>query len=96
MTIAPISTDNIKVGYISETEGYVHHVSIADANKYELLNPGTIFIFIGGDRKVKYLTIGEVNNLTGKDLLSTDPCQTGPQPCGPPTLNFFGGGGIGA
>ena len=42
------------------------------------------------------MDIDGVNKLTTKDLGRTDPCQVGPQPCGPPTLHFFGGGGIGA
>ena len=95
MTIGSISLDNIKVGYITD-DGYVSGVSIADANAYEKLNPETVFIFIDGDKKVKYLSISEVNNLTIRDLLRSDPCQVGPQPCGPPALQFFGGGGIGA
>ena len=96
MPIVPPSLDIIKVGYISEPEGDIKDVSIADANAYEKLNPGTSFIFIGGDKKVKYLSIDEVNALTVKDLLKPDPCDSSPQPCGPPTLNFFGGGGVGA
>ena len=95
MTIGSISLDNIKVGYITD-DGYVSGVSIADANAYEKLNPETVFIFIDGDKKVKYLSISEVNNLTIRDLLRSDPCEVGPQPCGPPALKFFGGGGIGA
>ena len=95
MSIESISLDNIKVGYITD-DGYVSGVSIADANLYEKLNPETVFIFIDGDKKVKYLSISEVNNLTIRDLLRSDPCQVGPQPCGPPALKFFGGGGIGA
>ena len=95
MTLGSISLDNIKVGYITD-DGYVSGVSIADANAYEKLNPETVFIFIDGDKKVKYLSISEVNNLTIRDLLRSDPCQVGPQPCGPPALKFFGGGGIGA
>jgi len=90
-----ISLDNIKVGYITD-DGYVSGVSIADANAYEKLNPETVFIFIDGDKKVKYLSISEVNNLTIRDLPRSDPCEVGPQPCGPPALKFFGGGGIGA
>ena len=95
MSIESISLDNIKVGYITD-DGYVSGVSIADANAYEKLNPETVFIFIDGDKKVKYLSISEVNNLTIRDLLRSDPCEVGPQPCGPPALQFFGGGGIGA
>ena len=96
MPITQTSFDNIKVGYISETDGYIQNVSIADANTYAELNPDTEFIFIDGDEKVRFLTIGEVNALTPKNLLRSDPCLTGDQPCGPPTLKFFGGGGVGA
>ena len=96
MPITPTSFDNIKVGYISETDGYVKDVSIADANAYAELNPETEFIFIDGDEKIRFLTINEVNALTPKNLLRSDPCLTGDQPCGPPKLKFFGGGGVGA
>ena len=75
MSIAPISNDNIKVGYISEDDGYVKGKSIAQANAYEKLNPGTTFIFLNGDNKVEYLSIDEVNQLTSKNLLRTDPCK---------------------
>ena len=71
MSLAPISNDNIRVGYISDT-GYVSGVSVSDANKYEENNPNTTFIFIDGDKKVKYLTIDEVNNLTTSDLIIVD------------------------
>ena len=96
MPIVPTSPDLIKVSYISQTKGLVKDVSIADANSYEELNPDTLFIFVNGDGKVKYLDINGVNNLTITDLGRKDPCKVGPQPCGPPTLHFFGGGGIGA
>ena len=96
MPISQTSFDNIKVGYISETDGYVQNVSLADANAYAELNPETEFIFIDGDEKVRFLTINEVNALTPKNLLRSDPCLTGDQPCGPPKLKFFGGGGVGA
>ena len=96
MPITQASFDNIKVGYISETDGYIQNVSIADANSYAQLNPETEFIFIDGDEKVRFLTINEVNALTPKNLLRSDPCLTGDQPCGPPKLKFFGGGGVGA
>jgi len=42
------------------------------------------------------LTITEVNALTPKNLLRSDPCLIGDQPCGPPKLKFFGGRGVGA
>ena len=96
MPITPTSFDNIKVGYISETDGYIQNLSISDANVYAESNPDTEFIFIDGDDKVRYLTIDEVNALTPKNLLRSDPCITRDQPCGPPSLKFFGGGGVGA
>ena len=51
--------------------------SIAQANAYEALNPGTTFIFLNGDNKVEYLSIDEVNQLTSKNLLRSDPCKVG-------------------
>ena len=51
--------------------------SIAQANAYEALNPGTVYIFLNGDNKVEYLSIDEVNQLTSKNLLRTDPCKVG-------------------
>ena len=69
MTLEPISNTNIMVGYISETEGYVRGLLVPEANEYEKNNPNTIFIFIDGDDRVKYLNIDEVNSLRNSDLL---------------------------
>ena len=91
-----LSLSDIHLGYVHPTKGYLKHKTISDANNYEVLNPGTKFIFIDGNQKVRYLTIDEVNNLSIADLLRTDPCVTRPQPCGPPTLRFYGGRGVGA
>ena len=96
MPITPTSFDNIKVGYISETDGYIQNLSIADANTHAESNPDTEFIFVDGDEKVRFLTISEVNALTPKNLLRSDPCIIDEQPCGPPIIKFFGGGGVGA
>ena len=96
MPFISASRDRVRVGYISEFDGYISGLSIDDANNYEKLSPGTIFIFVNGDNEVKYLNIDEVNALTSRDLRRTKPCNIGPSPCGPPTINFFGGGGIGA
>jgi len=96
MSVSTTSINNIKVGYISQTEGYIQGLTVSQANAHENLNPGTIYIFVDGDGKVRYLTIDGVNNLTVNDLQRTDPCATAPRPCGPPIINFFGGGGIGA
>ena len=86
----------IKIGYIDELEGYITGLTIAQANNYERLNPGTIFIFVDGDGKVRYLDIAQVNQLTFADIERSDPCIITPLPCTSPTINFYGGGGIGA
>ena len=90
-----VSSKNIHVGWV-DTSGYVKHKTVADANTYEVQNPGSQFIFVDGDRKVHFLTIDEVNKLTVRDLLRKEPCVTRQLPCPPPTLTFFGGRGIGA
>ena len=90
-----VSSKNIHVGWV-DSSGYVKHKTVADANTYEVQNPGSQFIFVDGDRKVHYLTIDEVNKLTVSDLMRKDPCVTRQLPCPPPTLTFFGGRGIGA
>ncbi len=91
-----VSINNIHVGWVQGTQGYVKHKTVEDANAYEAKNPGTQFIFVDGDRKVHFLTIDEVNKLTVRDLLRKEPCVTRQLPCPPPTLTFFGGRGIGA
>ena len=68
MPIQPPSKDNIKVGYISQTGGYIKGLTIEEANNYEKLSPRTTFIFIDGDNEVRYLSIDEVNDLTINDL----------------------------
>ena len=93
----PISPDNLKVAYINPYEGLIDNVTIEDANTYEKANPGTVFIFVDGDNKIRYLTIDDVNKLTPNDLVSARSlCDTQPRPCGPPRIVIFGGNGIGA
>ena len=46
MTLEPLSLDQIKVGYISQTEGYIQDLSIAEANEHEKNNPKTTSILI--------------------------------------------------
>ena len=91
-----VSSKNIHVGWIDNTGTYVKHKTVDQANAYEELNTDTQFIFVDGDRKVNYLTIDEVNQITVRDLLRKEPCVTRQLPCPPPTLTFFGGRGIGA
>jgi hypothetical protein len=93
------SIDDIRVGYIDPTLGYVEDVTICEANSYAKDNPGTTFIFRDGNNTIRYLNINEVNNLTPNDLIATEGECGGIQvykECGPPRIQFFGGGGIGA
>ena len=53
----PSTEDDIKVGYISTTRGYITGVGIRDANKYAKKDPGTKFILQNRDY-IKYLKRG--------------------------------------
>jgi hypothetical protein len=94
------TTDDIQVGYIDPKLGYVNGVTICEANDYAKNNPGTVFIFTDGNNNIQYLNINEVNQLTPDDLSSTTTDECGGiqnyVECGPPTIQFYGGGGIGA
>lgn len=95
--LGPTSNSAITVGYVDPVLGYIDNVSVNDANKYAQSNPGTVFIFFDGDNNLKFLTISEVNSLTYSDLVSKkNKCDQEPKKCGPPIINFFGGGGVGA
>ena len=71
MPITPTTTDTIEVGYIDDVDGYVKHVSVADANEYAKSNSDTAFIFVDGSGKTRYLSIrlmGKVSLATGTPL----------------------------
>ena len=92
------TSDDIRVGYIDPELGYVSGVSKCEANEYAFNNPGTTFIFETRE-KIRYLNINEVNALTPNDLPSSLDTCTGIQVEGepdPPSVGFFGGGGVGA
>ena len=62
----PPKPKDITVGYISTDRGYEEGVSICDANAYAKLNPGTTFIFRPNRKKIEFLNINQVNELTVK------------------------------
>ena len=67
--------DDIRVGYIDPTLGFVDGVSICEANEYAKNNPGTTFIFRDGNNNLQYLNINEVNRINPNDLTATtDDC----------------------
>jgi hypothetical protein len=95
---SPPTKDDIRVGYIDPNLGYVEGFTICQANEYASKNPGTTFVFRNGNNTIQYLNINEVNQLDPNILTSTDECDgiNQKKECGPPTIQFFGGGGIGA
>ena len=94
----PPTKDDIRVGYIDPNLGYVEGVTICQANEYASKNPGTTFVFRNGNNVIQYLNVNEVNQLDPSVLTSTDECGgiNQKKECGPPTIQMFGGGGIGA
>jgi hypothetical protein len=94
----PLTKENIKVSYVDSILGLIDDVSIAQANEYARRNLEATFIFKDGNQSIQYLNIDEVNNLNPNVLVPTDPCSgpAGTKEIGPPTIQFFGGNGIGA
>jgi hypothetical protein len=92
------SKDDIRVGYIDPKLGYVSDVSICEANEYGRDNPGTTFLLKDGNNILRYLTLNQVNRLTPSDLESDQDCEglNQKKPCGPPSIQIYGGGGVGA
>jgi len=95
----PPKPQDITVGYISTDRGYQEGVSICDANSYAKLNPGTTFIFRPNRKKIEFLNINQVNELSNR------PPDEGDESCpdgldmfsvpDPPKVVFLGGGGVG-
>lgn len=87
----------IKVSFIDTDGKKVDNITVEQANQVASLNPTQKFLFQTGDGVQKELSINQVNQLQPQNLLPTAPaCPTGPQECGPPLVQFFGGGGYGA
>ena len=82
----PATINDIRVGYISTTRGYVQNVSRYDANVYAQLNPGTQFIIQNRDL-IRYGNINQVNQLAVQD---TVPGVTPNNGCDDASGNTFG------
>ena len=90
------TTKEIRVGYISTERGFIDNVTVCEANDYAKLNPGTQFVFRTREF-TKYMNINGVNKLTPDDLEPQDGCDgiEMDKECGPPSVIFSGGGGVG-
>lgn len=87
----------IKVSFIDTDGKKVDNISVDQAKQVAEANPSQKFLFQTGDGVQQELSIDEVSKLEPQNLLPTAPaCPTGPQECGPPLIQFFGGGGFGA
>ena len=96
---APLDNNLIKVGYIDPKFGFIDGVTICDANSYAEKNPGTIFIFRENRQKIRFLNINQVNKLGTENIVTDNSSCAGIQTykeCGPPAIQFAGGGGIAA
>jgi len=97
---AVLNRDQIRIGYVDPSLGFIDSVSICEANAYAQKNPGTTFIVTVNRSILKFLNINEVNRLTADQILTTDIDSCGEiqtfKECGPPKIQFYGGGGLGA
>ena len=97
---AVLNRDQIRIGYVDPLLGFIDSVSICEANAYAQKNPGTTFIVTVNRSILKFLNINEVNRLTADQILTTDIDSCGGiqtfKECGPPKIQFYGGGGLGA
>lgn len=92
-----IPKEAIKVSFFDTDGTKVDNISVEQANEIAKTNPEQKFLFQTGDGTQQELSIDQVNALQPQNLLPTvSECPTGPQQCGPPLVQFFGGGGFGA
>jgi hypothetical protein len=92
-----LSNDLIRVFFYDYDGKKVTDVTRKEANNIAKENPGQLFYFQGKNSTVKELNITQTNNLVVEnDLIKTNPCLIGPQPCSSPFLSILGGGGFGA
>lgn len=93
---------SIRVSFYDTDGVRVDNVTKEQAKTIAAANPNKIFYFQDKNGLQRELNIDQVLALTpSKDLISDTAfdnvsCPTEPQPCGPPKVQFFGSGGIGA
>ena len=95
-----VTKKNIRVGWIDPVRGFVDGYDICAANDQARRDPGTVFIYVDGNHTINYININDVNKLEAEDTLSTTQDECGginqKVKCGPPKIQIYGGGGIGA
>jgi hypothetical protein len=97
MLNSALPADSIRLSFIDIDGIKVDNITVEQANQIAQTNPEQRFLFQTGDGTQQELSIDQVNQLQPQNLLPTAPeCSSGPQECGPPLVQFFGGGGFGA
>lgn len=90
-------TDGVRVDNVTKAQA-----GVAYSDLVSYYGTDKVFYFQDKDGLQRQLNLDEVIELTPeKDLISDTAfsslsCPTEPQPCGPPKVQFFGGGGVGA
>lgn len=101
-TSSQVPDRSIRVSFYDTDGVRVDNVTKAQAKTIAAASPGKLFYFQDKNGLQRELTIDQVLALTpSKDLISDTAfgnisCPTEPQPCGPPKVQFFGNGGVGA
>lgn len=90
--------DPIRVSFYDKDGTRVNDVTRKEANCIAASDPKMLFYFQDGDGYQRELLIGDVNALKVSDQLPSTPapCPVNPQVCGSPSVQFFGGEGMGA
>lgn len=90
--------DPFRVSFYDVDKLRINDVTRSEAECIAARSPETMFYYQDGNGYQREIGIQEVRELTILDQLPTPaPCPTNPQLCGPPRVQFFGGGGgIGA
>lgn len=103
MTVSSQVPDrSIRVSFYDTDGVRVDNVTKQQAKTIAAANPNQLFYFQDKNGLQRELTIDQVLQLTPSNDLISDTafgnisCPTEPQPCGPPKVQFFGGGGVGA
>jgi hypothetical protein len=90
---------NTKLFFYDYDGKRVDEITVKEANNISSANPSQLFYIADSAGFLREWSISDVNSFFGssdRSLTFDADCSTLAQPCGPPLLSIFGGGGIGA